>query len=442
MDLAFVRTRRAGEAHRWTRDLDLAQYSRSMEIPHGAPLRELGGSVADILVQGQPSPAFDTCFTTTEPAEDDPRQCKPAFEEALVRGTVPDQDSALFIALDDPMAILDDLCMNLHGRRLEIEAHDTEHRNKTHTAALVHRLCGVDLQPFIPLHIRQDPASTLAFTHEAHAMLERESMARAMNSESDTLLMRQAASHARHAFQAAWNTPPLDRRWDALVEQWHGTRTWRNDVRYDEAWTYLYEQSKALDRLNGHAQRAEQDLLSWLEHLGDTVEGVGYDPCQPEHAATLLDTLAGVYVALGASETGHAWLCRQYQEPTTLAGQALFNFNGELMALVERLSENFSRYGTLDAQGQQSDGSGQFLGGHLRRHQRRQPHQRSECRARPARGPTQRFVQGSVEHRAQRPGRLASDGGRTGAAQLADREPDPVSRAGWQTPVQRTHAGL
>lgn len=352
------------EAGQWMRELDLSQYGACMMVPHGAPLRELGSCVADIFVDGQESPRFDSCFVTAKEETENSRPHATAFHEALVRGAVPDQDSALFIALDDPMAVIDDLCMSLHGRWLEIEAHTEEHGNKAQTAALVHRLCGVDLHPFIPSHIAHDSTRILAFTRDAHALLDQEIVAMESSGlENERLLPRIALLHLRDRFRATWNTPPLDRHWEAVVEQWRSTRRWRDDVRYEEAWAYLHERSQELDKLNNHAQRSEQDLLGWLERVGTAPEHLGHDPCHAEQASQLLDTTAAIYSAVGASETGQAWLCRQYQSPTTLAGHALFNFNDELAQLIERLSENFSQYGTLDALGQQRDGSGHVYEG-------------------------------------------------------------------------------
>lgn len=118
-----------------------------------------------------------------------------------------------------------------------------------------------------------------------------------------------------------------------------------------------------MERLNGHIQRSESDLLAWLESLSPKAEEVSYDPCHPQQTTELLATMANLYEQLGASETGKRWLCKQYGRPTTLAGLALFNFNPELSALIDKVSANFSTYGTIDDQGRQGDGSGQAHGG-------------------------------------------------------------------------------
>ncbi|MET3055303.1 hypothetical protein ABXV19_26315, partial [Pseudomonas alkylphenolica] len=65
---------------------------------------------------------------------------KAAFEEALVRGRVPEQDTALFIALDDPLAMVDDLNMNLTGRLMELSQFESQHQHTMESALAVERL--------------------------------------------------------------------------------------------------------------------------------------------------------------------------------------------------------------------------------------------------------------------------------------------------------------
>lgn len=91
-----------------------------MQAAHAAPIREIGSAVADILAGGE-APTFKSCLVATN-KDDSSRPCKQSIDQALILGSVPDQDSALFVALDDPMAIVDDLAMNLQGRWLELAA--------------------------------------------------------------------------------------------------------------------------------------------------------------------------------------------------------------------------------------------------------------------------------------------------------------------------------
>ncbi|MWV14740.1 hypothetical protein F3I16_01670 [Pseudomonas sp. L-22-4S-12] len=350
------------EQERWMRDLDLSSYCTKLSAAHSAPLRELGHAVADILADGQ-APSFQTCLLPTRP-DDSSRPCKAAIDQAMVLGRVPDQDSALFIALDDPLAAIDDLAMNLQGRWLELNAADEQQRNKIESAINVQMLCGADLEPFTPRSVTNDPQRHYAFIKDANALLDAEANVRHHNGSDATLTHKtQLLQQAQAKYRASWGSPPTGKGWQELVEQWHDKRIWRADVKFDESLAYLHQQSAEQARLNAHIARSEGDLLAWLERLTPRPEEVSYDPCHAAQATELLNTMASLYEHLGATERGKDWLCEQYVRPTTLAGLALVNFNTELSELIHRVSDNFTRHGTIDDLGQQGDGSGQAIGG-------------------------------------------------------------------------------
>ena len=350
------------EQSRWMRTLNLPQYCTKMQAAHAAPIREIGSAVADILAGGE-APTFKSCLIATN-QDDTSRPCKKPIDQALILGSVPDQDSALVVALDDPLAIVDDLAMNLQGRWVELAAAETQHVNKTNSATLIHELCGVKLDPFIPKSVSANPSRKQAFIKDAHTLLDSETQLLNHSGSDATLTLKSLqVQRAQQQFRTNWGNPPSGPKWRALVEEWQQKKTWREDVRFDEALSYLQERSDEMERLNAHIQRSESDLLAWLKSLSPKAEEVFYDPCHPQQSTYLLDTMANLYEQLGASDTGKQWLCEQYGNPTTLAGLALFNFNAELSALIDKISTNFTTYGTIDNLGRQSDGSGQAHGG-------------------------------------------------------------------------------
>ncbi|MEE1869984.1 hypothetical protein [Pseudomonas auratipiscis] len=95
----------------------------------------------------------------------------PAFEEALVRGRVPEQDTSLFIALDDPLALVDDLSMNLAGRLMEQDQFSRLHQANLESALAVQHLCGFDTEAFIPERIK-DPIQRQAYTDDLYTLLK------------------------------------------------------------------------------------------------------------------------------------------------------------------------------------------------------------------------------------------------------------------------------
>jgi len=262
------------------------------------------------------------------------------------------------------MAIVDDLAMNLQGRWLELAAADTQHANKINSATLIQGLCGVKLDPFMPKSVSTNPSRKQAFIRDAHSLLDSEAQLLNHSGSDATLTLKSLkVQQAQQQFRTNWGTSPSGKDWRGLVDEWQQKKTWREDVRFEEAWTYLQERSDEMERLNAHIQRSESDLLAWLKNLSPKAEEVFYDPCHQQQSTELLETMANLYEQLGASDTGKTWLCEQYGKPTTLAGLALFNFSAELSALIDKISVNFTTHGTIDNQGRQGDGSGQAHGG-------------------------------------------------------------------------------
>ncbi|MEE1869985.1 hypothetical protein, partial [Pseudomonas auratipiscis] len=83
----------ASAQQQWMRKLDLPAFCYSGKAEHGGWITELGNSVADILVEGEQAPSFTSTLLPTQQSETG-APYKPAFEEALVRGRVPEQDTS------------------------------------------------------------------------------------------------------------------------------------------------------------------------------------------------------------------------------------------------------------------------------------------------------------------------------------------------------------
>ncbi len=347
----------------WLRDLDLPDYCDTYQVAHGAPLVQLGQSVADIRVQDQPAPNL---LSTTLPTDADPsdpdRPFKRDFEEALIRGYVPDQHTALFIALDDPLALVDDLSLNLTGRRLEQALFEQENQEKLQTATAVQALCGFDCTPLLPAHVAQDPALTRAYTDDLYTLLKADDeaeRARVVGSAGDAPMIetwRWEVEKLEAKFIQRWGKLPHPGTWRRTLAEWRDKRLWREDVHFDELQGFLSRATAQAAQLEAHAQRSERDLLNWLERLAPNADTLFFDTCNPAHSRTLLETAEGLATLLGGGEAGQDWLCRQAVKPSTLLGTALFNFNPEIAALVRTVAHNFATTGLLDGRSQ-GDGS-------------------------------------------------------------------------------------
>ncbi|MBZ9779936.1 hypothetical protein K9857_00015 [Pseudomonas sp. REP124] len=351
----------AAEQSRWMRSVDLPAYCLTGKVAHGEAINELGKCVADIFVFGAQAPSFTSTSLPTETADPD-AAFKPAFEEALVRGRVPMQDTALFVALDDPLAVIDDLNMNLVGRLLEQSQFEALHQQQLQSALAVQNLCGFDAEPFIPSSIK-DPVQRQAYTDDLYTLLsthdEIERSTELVEAEYSAMVRMGANSTVaagERAFKARWGHLPDQQKWRTALEEWDAKRYWREDVRFDEVRNYLSQTTVEALQLQAHIQRSADDLIDWLDQLNPGAESIYHDTGHEDQASQLLETAHALYTALGNVERGQQWLLAQAAQPNKLFGTALYNFNPELAALIKQVTHNFSTTGKLDDQGREGDG--------------------------------------------------------------------------------------
>ncbi|WP_339496258.1 T6SS effector BTH_I2691 family protein [Pseudomonas sp. RA_105y_Pfl2_P56] len=356
----------ATQQTQWMRKVNLDGFCSSGKAGHGGPITELGKSVADILAAGESAPTFLSTLLPTQ-APEKGGEFKPAFEEALVRGKVPEQDTALFIALDDPLGMVDDLTMNLAGRLMEQGQFESLHQQKLESAIAVQRLCGFDTNAFTPDSIK-DPIKRQEYADDLYGLLgTNDEMERGKDLVSgDQAAMVEigsasATTAAQAKFKAKWGNLPDQKKWQAALEEWNAKRYWREDVRFDEVQKYLSKTTTEAQRLQDHCKRSEHDLVKWLDQLGPSAEEVFHDTADEEQACLLLETAHALYTVLANGEKGQEWLCKQAERPKTLFGMALFNFNPEVANLIKQVTHNFSTTGNLDDQGRESDGSAATL---------------------------------------------------------------------------------
>ncbi|WP_319804763.1 toxin VasX, partial [Pseudomonas syringae] len=102
----------------WMKVLDLASYCITMAEPDTLPLNRIAEAVADIdkghvTDDGRfADSAIPTARPLAEDAETNPLWT-PLGADVFWQGSVDDQDSSLLIALDDPLAVFNDLGMQL-----------------------------------------------------------------------------------------------------------------------------------------------------------------------------------------------------------------------------------------------------------------------------------------------------------------------------------------
>ncbi|MEL0169190.1 MAG: T6SS effector BTH_I2691 family protein [Pseudomonadaceae bacterium] len=335
---------------KWMRALDLNAYQQTLEAPHCAPLRQIGETVADID-NGAPLPGqrFDS---TTLPAE--PVDAGSPFKRVLgsntIVGSVPDQDSALFIALDDYLGILDDLGMQAAGPALELSQFEADHLHKLTIAQHVEQLAGVDFSE-LETSMGLSPEAFHSFKQKAQRYLTAKARyLRELNRPGEFSVVAAHAELSHHQQQLVTeygqdSVPALD----SLVDQWGTRETLRDQVRFEESQTFTLEKEQQLEDIHSRLTPCLQDLITWLKRVGPDPLALFLDQTDEQQCLELIKHADAWLSFLTQDQQAQQWLMADYATPQTLVGLANYNFNAELSSGIEQLVKEFIEQGGISA---------------------------------------------------------------------------------------------
>lgn len=327
---------------RWMRPLDLANYVRTLDAPHCAPLKQLAETVADIDPgRAEAGQRFDSTTTPSEQVDSDD-QYKPVVGSDTILGSVPDQDSALFIALDDTLGMLDDLSMQAAGPAIELAQFEAEHMHRLTVAQYVEMLAGTDFSELqTQMNLNQEEF------HEFKQKAQEYLTARARH-RRDTQNASQFggisssinATRLEHELAGEYGRDVLEQV-NVLTELWDERRDLRSQVRFEEAQQFALEKQRELEILQAALSPGLEDLIVWLERLGSDPLCVFHDQTDEGQCHNLIshaDTWLGL---LSQDQSGHNWFIQDYAAPKTLIGLAHYNFDAELASGIEQLANEF-----------------------------------------------------------------------------------------------------
>ncbi len=327
---------------RWARHLNLASYARTLNAAHCAPLKQLADMVADIDAgQARTGQRFES---TTTPGEkvDGEDQYKPALGSNTVLGSVPDQDSALFIALDDTMGILDDLSMQAAGPAIELVQFEAEHMHRMSIAEHVELLAGADftkLQSQMGLsteefhEFKKKAQEYLAARARNAADMQRGSQFSGITSSIDSMRMETELS-------TEYGSNVLDQIKD-MVNQWAARSDLRHQVRFEKAQQYSMEKRQEMAALQAVLTPSLKDLITWLQRLGSDPICVFHDQTDKDQCLNLISNADAWLSLLNQDQEATTWSKKEYATPRTLLGLAIYNFNSELASAIEEIAKGF-----------------------------------------------------------------------------------------------------
>ena len=329
----------------WMRALNLPSYIRSMKGPHCAPLKEVASHVADIdLGSAQAALRFASTMLPTQ-ADDAELDSKPALGSDQILGSVPDQDSALFIALDDPLGILEDLGMQAAGPAHALARFEEQHMHRLTVAQYVELLSGADFTE-LQTQLSLDDASFHEFKQKAQRYLDAVLLQQFDGASEGTVGMKLAAKE-RASLAAEYGEGAVTRV-DTLTEQWRARESLRGQVRFHDAQQFVHEKQLARDALQASLSTSLEDLIAWLERLRTDTLSVFHDQTDESQCLNLLEHADAWLSLLSQHEIGRDWFNKEYVEPSTLLGLAHYNFDEELASTVDRIAKEFAEQGGLN----------------------------------------------------------------------------------------------
>ncbi|WNW09742.1 T6SS effector BTH_I2691 family protein [Pseudomonas sp. DTU_2021_1001937_2_SI_NGA_ILE_001] len=329
----------------WMKRLDLASYCQTLNEPHTRPLRELARVVADIDAGSvhEDQRFDDTSLPSSEPPptpeEPDTPSWVPLGADVHWLGSVPDKDSALLIALDDPLAVARDLAAQMAAEIAEYQVWETEHAHRITIAGYVTELCGADPGvegDKLPEKAKGDLRLTHEYLRDAEAYLAkreadhtREEANQNRGSGYRTNGHRIADDQKAQLFNRYGKTPD-----DADVKEWLRRKNWRKEVDLKAARYYLLEQLPMQERLLQRIKDTRNDVERWLIHVGIEPMALFIDTLTPKTLMHLTGIFEEMQVIFAQDKETRKWLEDQEHQTTTLFGLHNYGFSPAIKAAL------------------------------------------------------------------------------------------------------------
>ncbi|MCF5825311.1 toxin VasX, partial [Pseudomonas syringae] len=259
----------------WMKALDLARYCSTMAEPDTLPLNRIAEAVADVdkgnvIDDGR---FADSAIPTAKPSASDEAQSvfAPVGADVFWLGSVDDKDSSLLIALDDPLAVFNDLGMQLAADQAAYRNWQAEHEHKTQIAQTVTTLCGADSNPEkLPESVRGDTLRTHQYLSDVEAWFEQclfeEEQIGNNTAPGGVLLLPNAfkSPEMRRSLQTRYGSVPTEQD----MQAWKDRQKWRREVDLTGARQYLLQHLPAGDTLLQQVRDTQSDFRQWSTHLG------------------------------------------------------------------------------------------------------------------------------------------------------------------------------
>ncbi|WP_434676999.1 hypothetical protein J3P77_12715 [Pseudomonas sp. R1-18] len=320
---------------KWMKTLDLAGYCNTMAEPGTLPLGRIAEAVADVdagnanqdgRFDDSSVPTFSAGMTETD------TNCKPQLSpvgaEAYWLGSVPDKDSALLIALDDPIAILNDLGLQLAADQAAHGVWRNEHGHKLEMAKTVTNLCASSDNPErLPASVKGDVVRTQRYLQDVDEYL-------------DQLLLEDVVatgpSHDSHVgpdfFKSSEMKSALLRKYGTAPEakdseSWDKRAKWRREIDLKGARAYIARHQPTGDTLLRQIRETQADFRQWAEHIGLDPAVLFVDTTNVKSLLYLQTVMSELLTVYSQDIEAHDWLLAQEKNANSLFGTLRYGFS-------------------------------------------------------------------------------------------------------------------
>ncbi|MDF7797403.1 toxin VasX [Pseudomonas syringae] len=320
----------------WMKMLDLKRYCMTMAEPDTLPLNRIAEAVADIdkeHVVGDDRFADSAVPTSESSSEETQPLFSPIGADVFWQGSVEDQDSSLLIALDDPLAIFNDLGMQLAADQAAYRNWQAEHEHKIQIAQTVTALCGAEGEPEkLPASVRSNAALTHQYLSDVEAyfeqcMFEQEQIGN-NTAPGGVLLLSDVfkSPEMRRSLEIRYGSAPSDE----ALQVWKDRHKWRREVDLSGARQYLQQHLPTGDTLLQQVRDTQSDFRQWSTHLGTEPLKLFVDPTHPESLLYLQTLMLNLQIIYAQDNAASAWLAEQETNDSSLFGTLRYGFSPAL----------------------------------------------------------------------------------------------------------------
>ncbi|MCF5384739.1 hypothetical protein GIW05_15065, partial [Pseudomonas syringae] len=322
----------------WMKALDLKRYCTTMAEPDTLPLNRIAEAVADIdkeYVVDDDRFADSAIPAARPPSDSDEVKAlfSPIGADVFWQGSVEDQDSSLLIALEDPLAIFNDLGMQLAADQAAYRNWQAEHEHKIQIAQTVTALCGAESEPEkLPASVRGNAALTHQYLSDVEAYFEQcifEQEQIGNNTAPGGVLLLPdifKSPEMRRSLEMRYGSAPSDE----ALQAWKDRHKWRREVDLSGARAYLQQRLPTGDTLLQQVRDTQSDFRQWSTHLGTEPLKLFVDTTHPESLLYLQTVMLNLQIIYAQDSAASAWLAEQEANDSSLFGTLRYGFSPAL----------------------------------------------------------------------------------------------------------------